>query len=107
MSGKNPAQYLAYMFYLILLLKGFKSYSLYADGSKVPIFLDLEELDSYSTPVNVKKEAPTVTSSKLFTTPKPNPRTRASTSKMRKGSETTTPASKGFSYEELSFTESL
>ncbi|MFS8023333.1 hypothetical protein Hanom_Chr16g01450211 [Helianthus anomalus] len=77
------------------------------DANKVPILLDLEELDSYPTPVNVKKETPTVTSSKLVAAPKPNPRTRASTSKKRKGSETTTPASEGFSYEELSFTESL
>ncbi|MFS7963243.1 hypothetical protein Hanom_Chr08g00735781 [Helianthus anomalus] len=78
-----------------------------SDASKVPILLDLEELDSYPTPVNVKKETPAATSSKPVTVPKPNPRTRASTSKKRKGSETTTPASEGFSYEELSFTESL
>ncbi|MFS7916759.1 hypothetical protein Hanom_Chr03g00181111 [Helianthus anomalus] len=78
-----------------------------SDTSNVPILLDLEELDSYPTPVNVKKEMPAVTSSKPVTTPKPNPRTRASTSKKRKGSETTTPASEGLSYEELNFTESL
>ncbi|KAM0031782.1 hypothetical protein Hdeb2414_s0017g00512961 [Helianthus debilis subsp. tardiflorus] len=78
-----------------------------SDANKVPILMNLDELDSYPTPVNVKKETPAVTSSKPVTAPKPNPRTRASTSKKRKGSETTTPASKGFSYEELSFTESL
>ncbi|KAJ0576238.1 hypothetical protein HanOQP8_Chr05g0179651 [Helianthus annuus] len=78
-----------------------------SDANKVPILLDLEELDSYPTPVNIKKETPAVTSSKPATIPKPSPRTRASTSKKRKGSVTTTPASKGFSYEELSFTESL
>ncbi|KAJ0766071.1 hypothetical protein HanPI659440_Chr08g0311191 [Helianthus annuus] len=77
------------------------------DASKVSILLDLEELDSYPTPVQVKKETPAVTSSKPAATPKPNPRTRASTSKKRKGSETTAPASEGFSYEMLSFTESL
>ncbi|MFS7969575.1 hypothetical protein Hanom_Chr09g00810831 [Helianthus anomalus] len=80
---------------------------MYAHANKVPILLDLEELDNYPSPVNVKKEAPIVTSSKPATTPKPNPRTHASTSKKRKGSETTTPASEGFSYEELSFTKSL
>ncbi|MFS7968608.1 hypothetical protein Hanom_Chr09g00799561 [Helianthus anomalus] len=77
------------------------------DASKVPILLDLDELDTYPTPVNVKKETPATTSSKPAIVPKPNPRTRASTSKKRKGSETTSPASKGFSYEELRFTESL
>ncbi|MFS7978247.1 hypothetical protein Hanom_Chr10g00913311 [Helianthus anomalus] len=78
-----------------------------SDTNKVPILLDLEELDSYPTPVNVKKETPAITSSKPVTAPKPNPRTRASTSKKRKCSDTTTPTSEGFSYEELSFTESL
>ncbi|KAJ0867056.1 hypothetical protein HanRHA438_Chr12g0558741 [Helianthus annuus] len=78
-----------------------------SDASKVPILLDLEELDNYPTPVQVKKETLTITSSKPAAAPKPNPRTRASTSKKRKGSETTAPASEGFSYEELSFTESL
>ncbi|KAM0044358.1 hypothetical protein Hdeb2414_s0010g00352251 [Helianthus debilis subsp. tardiflorus] len=75
--------------------------------SKVPILLDLDELDSYPTPVNVKKETPTTTSSKPVPAPKPNTRTHASTSKKRKGSETSTPGSEGFSYEELSFTETL
>ncbi|MFS7910411.1 hypothetical protein Hanom_Chr02g00106031 [Helianthus anomalus] len=78
-----------------------------SNASKGPILLDLEELDSYPTPVNVKKETPAVTSSKPATVPKPNPRTRTSMSKKRKGSETTTPASEGLSYEDLSFTESL
>ncbi|KAJ0783552.1 hypothetical protein HanLR1_Chr01g0021641 [Helianthus annuus] len=78
-----------------------------SDASKVPILLDLEELDSYPTPIQVKKETPTVTSYKPVAAPKPNPRTRASTSKKRKGSETTAPASEGFSYEDLSFTDSL
>ncbi|MFS8007334.1 hypothetical protein Hanom_Chr14g01259811 [Helianthus anomalus] len=61
-----------------------------SDASKVPILLDLEELNSYPTPVQVKKE----------TLPLPAPN-------QPKGSETTTPASEGFSDEELSFTESL
>ncbi|MFS8034438.1 hypothetical protein Hanom_Chr17g01581151 [Helianthus anomalus] len=78
-----------------------------SNASKVPILLDLDKLDSYPIPINVNKETPAVNSSKPVITPKPNPRTRASTSKKRKGSETTTPASKGFSYEELSFTQSL
>ncbi|KAJ0603990.1 hypothetical protein HanHA300_Chr02g0044531 [Helianthus annuus] len=76
-------------------------------ASKVPILLDLEELDSYPTHVQVKKETPATTSSEPAAVPKPNPKSLASTSKKRKGSETTTPASEGFSYEELSFTESL
>ncbi|MFS7995579.1 hypothetical protein Hanom_Chr12g01119581 [Helianthus anomalus] len=50
---------------------------------------------------------PAATSSKPAAVPSPNPRTHASTSKKRKGSETTTLASEGFSCEELSFTESL
>ncbi|KAF5809935.1 hypothetical protein HanRHA438_Chr04g0173281 [Helianthus annuus] len=78
-----------------------------SDASKVPILLDLEELDGYPTPVQVKKETSAVTSSKPAAAPRPNLRTRASTSKKRKGSETTAPTSEGFSYEELSFTESL
>ncbi|KAJ0681365.1 hypothetical protein HanPI659440_Chr16g0635011 [Helianthus annuus] len=82
-------------------------YSLYANASKVPILLDLDELDSYPTPIQVKKETPVTTSSKPAAAPKPNPRTRASTSKKRKGSETSAPASEGFSYEDLSFTDSL
>ncbi|MFS7930541.1 hypothetical protein Hanom_Chr04g00345531 [Helianthus anomalus] len=77
------------------------------DASKVPILLDLEELDCYPTLVQVKKETPTGTSSQPTVVPKPNPKSRTSMSKKRKGSETTTPASEGFSYEELSFTESL
>ncbi|KAF5821059.1 hypothetical protein HanXRQr2_Chr01g0009361 [Helianthus annuus] len=105
MSGKDPAQYPAYMFLFDMFKKEF--YSLYADSSKVPILLDLDELDSYPTPVNVKKEAPATTSSKPLPAPKPNPRTRASTAKKRKGSEISTPGSEGFSYEELSFSDSL
>ncbi|KAJ0764873.1 hypothetical protein HanPI659440_Chr08g0297051 [Helianthus annuus] len=76
-----------------------------SDTSKMPILLDLDELDIYPTPIQVKKETPA--SSKPTAAPKPNPRTRASTSKNRKGSETTAPASEGFSYEDLSFTDSL
>ncbi|KAJ0621503.1 hypothetical protein HanIR_Chr01g0009321 [Helianthus annuus] len=78
-----------------------------SDFSKVPILLDLDELDSYPTPVNVKKETPATTSSKPVPVPKPNPRTCASTAKKRKGSEVITPGSEGFSYEELNFTDSL
>ncbi|KAJ0946460.1 hypothetical protein HanRHA438_Chr01g0004221 [Helianthus annuus] len=78
-----------------------------SDTSKMPILLDLDELDSYPTPIQVKKETPTTTSSKQIAAPKPNPRTRASTSKKRKGSNTAAPASEGFSYEDLSFTDSL
>ncbi|KAJ0716097.1 hypothetical protein HanPI659440_Chr13g0508911 [Helianthus annuus] len=78
-----------------------------SDASKVPILLDLEELDSYPTPVQVKKETPTATSSKPAAVPKPNLKSHTSTSKKRNGSETTTPASSEGFYEELSFTESL
>ncbi|KAJ0541320.1 hypothetical protein HanRHA438_Chr09g0385031 [Helianthus annuus] len=78
-----------------------------SDASKVPILLDLDEHDSYPTPTNVKKQTPAAASSKPAAVPKPNPRTRASTPKKRKGSDTTTPASEGFSYEELSFIVSL
>ncbi|MFS7968930.1 hypothetical protein Hanom_Chr09g00803231 [Helianthus anomalus] len=67
-----------------------------SDANKVSILLDLEELDNYPTPVQVKKETPAVTSSKLAATPKPNPRTRASMAKKRKGSKTTAPTSEGF-----------
>ncbi|KAJ0770648.1 hypothetical protein HanPI659440_Chr07g0260091 [Helianthus annuus] len=72
-----------------------------SDTSKMPILIDLDELDSYPTPVQVKKETPATTSSKPTAAPKPNPKTRASTSKKRKGSDTATPASEGFSYEDL------
>ncbi|KAJ0482232.1 hypothetical protein HanOQP8_Chr13g0491861 [Helianthus annuus] len=78
-----------------------------SDASKVPILLDLEELDSYPTPVQVKKETPTATSSKPAAVPKPNLKSHTSTSKKRNGSETTTPASSEGFFEELSFTESL
>ncbi|KAF5789592.1 hypothetical protein HanXRQr2_Chr09g0373091 [Helianthus annuus] len=78
-----------------------------SDASKVPILLDLDEHDSYPTPTNVKKQTPAAASSKPVAVPKPNRRTHASTPKKRKGSDTTTPASEGFSYEELSFIESL
>ena len=73
----------------------------------MPILLDLDELDSYPTPAQVKKETLATTSSKPTAAPKPNPRTRASVSKKRKGSDTAAPASEGFSYEDLSFTDSL
>ncbi|KAJ0809795.1 hypothetical protein HanPI659440_Chr01g0019361 [Helianthus annuus] len=78
-----------------------------SDSSKVPVFLDLDELDSYPTPVMVKKETPAATSSKPLPAPKANPRTRASTAKKRKGPEVSVPGSEGFSYEELSFSDSL
>ncbi|XP_022040641.1 uncharacterized protein LOC110943196 [Helianthus annuus] len=78
-----------------------------SDSSKVPILLYLEDLDSYPTPVNVKKEAPATTSSKPLPAPKPNLRARTSTAKKRKGSEVSTLGSEGFLYEELSFTDSL
>ncbi|MFS8008797.1 hypothetical protein Hanom_Chr14g01277101 [Helianthus anomalus] len=70
-----------------------------SDTSKMSILLDLDELDSYPTPVQVKKETPATTSSKPTAAPKPNPRIRASTSKKRKGPDTAAPASEGFSYE--------
>ncbi|KAF5774298.1 hypothetical protein HanXRQr2_Chr13g0598701 [Helianthus annuus] len=78
-----------------------------SDSSKVPILLDLDVLDSYPTPVMVKKETPAATSSKPLPAPKANPRTRASTAKKRKGSEISAPGSEGFSYDELSFSDSL
>ncbi|KAF5810430.1 hypothetical protein HanRHA438_Chr04g0179091 [Helianthus annuus] len=78
-----------------------------SDTRNMPILLDLDKLDSYPTPVQVKKETPATTSSKLTVAPKPNPRTRASMSKKRTGSDTAASASKGFSYEDLSFTDSL
>ncbi|KAJ0682489.1 hypothetical protein HanPI659440_Chr16g0647911 [Helianthus annuus] len=77
------------------------------DSSKVPVYLDLDELDSYPTPTIVKKEAPAATSSKPLLAPKANPRTRASTAKKRKGLEVSAPSSEGFSYDDLSFTDSL
>ncbi|KAJ0899711.1 hypothetical protein HanRHA438_Chr08g0371751 [Helianthus annuus] len=78
-----------------------------SNSSKVPIFLDLDELDSYPTPPVVKKEAPAATSSKPLPAPKPTTRARASTAKKRKGSEVSVPGPEGFSYDELSFTDSL
>ncbi|KAJ0692518.1 hypothetical protein HanPI659440_Chr15g0586901 [Helianthus annuus] len=78
-----------------------------SDSSKVPILLDLDELDSYPTPVMVKKETPAATSSKPLPPPKANPRTRASIANKRKGSEISAPGSEGFSYDELSFSDSL
>ena len=68
---------------------------MYADTKKTPILLDLDELDSYSTPILIKKETATATSSKPSATPKPNPRGHAPTSKKRKGSDTTAPATEG------------
>ncbi|MFS7962797.1 hypothetical protein Hanom_Chr08g00730721 [Helianthus anomalus] len=80
-----------------------------SDTSKIPVFVDLEELDTYPTPVQVKKETPATTSSKPTAVPKPTPqpRARTSSSKKRKGSETATAAPEGFSYEDLSFIDSL
>ncbi|MFS7911723.1 hypothetical protein Hanom_Chr02g00121461 [Helianthus anomalus] len=80
-----------------------------SDTNKMPVFRDLDELDSYSIPVSVKKETPTTTSSKPFAAPKPTPQPRiqASGSKKRKGSETATAAPEGFSFEDLSFTDSF
>ncbi|MFS7942821.1 hypothetical protein Hanom_Chr06g00493011 [Helianthus anomalus] len=81
----------------------------FSNSNKMPVFLDLDELDSYSIPVQVKKETPATTSSKPTTAPKstPQPRACASSSKKRKGSKTATAAPGGFSYEDLSFTDSL
>ncbi|KAF5797096.1 hypothetical protein HanXRQr2_Chr08g0359681 [Helianthus annuus] len=105
MSSKDLARYPAYMSLFEVFRKEF--YSLCADSSKVPIFLDLDELDSYPTPPVVKKEAPAATSSKPLPAPKPTTRARASTAKKRKGSEVSVPGPEGFSYDELSFTDSL
>ncbi|MFS7964546.1 hypothetical protein Hanom_Chr08g00751611 [Helianthus anomalus] len=44
-----------------------------SDTSKMRVSLDLEELDSYSIPVQVKKETPATTSSKPSAAPKPTP----------------------------------
>ncbi|MFS7918407.1 hypothetical protein Hanom_Chr03g00200631 [Helianthus anomalus] len=60
-----------------------------------------------SSNMSVKQENPATASSRPAATPKPTSRARASTSKKRKGSETVAPSSKGFSYEDLSFTDSL
>ncbi|MFS7945220.1 hypothetical protein Hanom_Chr06g00521631 [Helianthus anomalus] len=94
-------------FILYLASSSQHSNSNMSHASKMPILLDREELDSYPTPIQVKKETSDPTSSKPNAVPKPNLRTRASTSKKRKGSETLAPASKGFSYEDLSFIDSL
>ncbi|MFS7925320.1 hypothetical protein Hanom_Chr04g00283411 [Helianthus anomalus] len=53
------------------------------------------------------RRTPATTSSKPTAAPKPNPKTHASTPKKRKGSDTAAPAFEGFSYEDLSFTDSL
>ncbi|MFS7953818.1 hypothetical protein Hanom_Chr07g00623061 [Helianthus anomalus] len=78
-----------------------------SDTCKMPILLDLDEFDSYPTPIQVEKETLATTSSKPSAAPKRNLRTRASTMKKRKGSDITAPAPEGFSYEDLSFTDSL
>ena len=71
------------MFLFDIFRRGLEFYSLCTDSSKVPVYLDLDELDSYPTPTIVKKEAPAATSSKPLPAPKANPRTRASTAKKR------------------------
>ncbi|MFS8021131.1 hypothetical protein Hanom_Chr16g01423831 [Helianthus anomalus] len=78
-------------------------------SAKVPLVFDLEELDSYSGPVQVMREPFIATSSKPSAPPKPTPqaRTRASGSKKRKGSDAATAAPDGFSYDDLGFVESI
>ncbi|MFS7939572.1 hypothetical protein Hanom_Chr05g00453351 [Helianthus anomalus] len=81
---------------------------------KIPEIFELEELDSYSDPAQVKKEpskastaSKSATSSKATAVPKPSPivKTRASSSRKRK--ETDSPvASDVFPYETHGFTES-
>ena len=85
----------------------------YAAPVKAPEVFDLDELDSYSAPIPVKKEpspkAPTSSkpsSSKAVTTPKPPPTTRTRASSARKRKETDSPAtSETFPYENYGFNE--
>ncbi|KAM0070940.1 hypothetical protein Hdeb2414_s0001g00019121 [Helianthus debilis subsp. tardiflorus] len=80
---------------------------------KAPEVFDLDELDSYSAPIPVKKEpspkAPTSSrpsSSKAVTTPKPPPATGTRALSARKRKETDSPAtSEAFPYENYGFNE--
>ncbi|KAJ0879283.1 hypothetical protein HanRHA438_Chr10g0449611 [Helianthus annuus] len=80
---------------------------------KAPEVFDLEELDSYSAPISVKKEpspkAPTSSRpsiSKAVTTPKPPPATRTRAPSTRKRKETDSPAtSETFPYKNYGFNE--
>ena len=72
----------------------------YAAPVKAPEVFDLDELDSYSAPIPVKKEpspkAPTSSkpsSSKAVTTPKPPPATSTRAPSARKRKETDSPLS--------------
>ncbi|MFS7912416.1 hypothetical protein Hanom_Chr02g00129701 [Helianthus anomalus] len=85
------------------------SSSIMSDSSNVPIAFDLEELDNYSGPVQVKKETLVATSSKPSASPIPTPqaRARASGSKKRKSSDIAAATPEGFSYEDLGFVDSF
>ncbi|KAJ0610796.1 hypothetical protein HanHA300_Chr01g0007861 [Helianthus annuus] len=83
------------------------------DPVKLPQVFDLEELDSYSAPVQVKKEpskpstvSKPATSSKATAMPKPSPATKPCASNSRKRKETDSPAtSEAFSYKNHGFLE--
>ncbi|KAJ0788487.1 hypothetical protein HanPI659440_Chr05g0192281 [Helianthus annuus] len=80
----------------------------------MPQVFDLEELDSYSTLVQVKKEpskpstaSKPVASSKAMAMPKPSPATKPRASSSRKRKEIGSPAtSEAFPYENHRFLES-
>ncbi|KAJ0612038.1 hypothetical protein HanHA300_Chr01g0022671 [Helianthus annuus] len=81
--------------------------------AKIPEVFDLDELDSYSSPVQVKKEpSPKVTtsskstSSKATAIPKPSPATKTHASSARKRKETDSPATfETFPYKNHGFVE--
>ncbi|KAM0057098.1 hypothetical protein Hdeb2414_s0005g00154231 [Helianthus debilis subsp. tardiflorus] len=85
-----------------------------AESVKIPQVFDLEELDSYSASVQVKKEpnkpstaSKPVASSKETTMPKPSPTTKPRASSLSKRKETDSPAtSEAFPYENHGFLES-
>ncbi|MFS8001463.1 hypothetical protein Hanom_Chr13g01190651 [Helianthus anomalus] len=93
-----------------------ENFPLCVDPAKMPEVFDLEELDTYSGPVQIKKE-PTAkpstatkpsASSKPSVMPKPSPATkpRASSSRKRKKTDSPTTSTKTFPYEKHGFLES-
>ena len=90
-----------------------QDFSLYAAPAKIPEVFDLDELDSYSDQVQIKKEpSPKATasskssSSKTIIIPKPSPATKPRSSSSRKRKEPDSPViSDTFPYENHGFIE--
>ena len=90
-----------------------KTFPFYAAPAKIPEVFDLDELDSYSDQIQVKKEPnPKATatskpsSSKAIVLPKPSPATKPRSSSSRKRKEPDSPViSDTFPYEKHGFIE--